>query len=245
MKSNFLKILPGILVLMAIFVSPEESPSQTQGLGRIRFEKNVIDFGIITEGEEVTKSFRFENTGEGILQLYETEADCGCTVARMSTTTFKPGDRGTIDLTVETRGDRGHLIRKVRVLSNDPFSPFLLTLEGIALPKTLSSSSTWVRNESLSCVGCHWRLSTGQMGGELYDQLCAICHDPPEDFHKEQAAPPGKSLRSISPRRLRKIISRGEEDEGMPAFLKSRGGPLTQEEINSIIEYIEEWGHEN
>ncbi len=85
----------------------------------IKFENDVLDFHSITDGEKVTGSFRFKNTGKTDLVISDVSANCGCTVADYPHGAIKPGEEGAISVTYDSKGSRGMKIQKlVTVLSN-------------------------------------------------------------------------------------------------------------------------------
>src|SRR5437868_1990585 len=49
-------------------------------LPEITFDEPVFDFGKITQGERVSHSFSFTNTGKKSLVVSGANASCGCTV---------------------------------------------------------------------------------------------------------------------------------------------------------------------
>ena len=47
----------------------------------IKFEKTTHDFGTFSEDDPVvTCTFKFTNTGDGLLVIHQAVASCGCTV---------------------------------------------------------------------------------------------------------------------------------------------------------------------
>jgi mono/diheme cytochrome c family protein len=86
------------------------------------------------------------------------------------------------------------------------------------------------------CVKCHVDKGVGKMGAELYAADCGICHDAE---HRAAMVPDLKVPRS--PRDLafwQKWIMEGKPGTMMPAFAQAHGGPLTQEQIDSLTLYL-------
>jgi len=85
----------------------------------IKFENDVLDFHTINEGEKVTGSFKFKNTGKHDLVISDVSANCGCTIADYPHSAIKSGEEGTISVTYDSKGSRGMRIQKqITVLSN-------------------------------------------------------------------------------------------------------------------------------
>ena len=75
----------------------------------------------------------------------------------------------------------------------------------------------------------------GKTGRELFDTSCGICHTT---VHRASMVPELTGLPNGGNRDYwHAWISRGKEGSLMPAFSKSAGGPLTDEQINSLVEY--------
>ena len=76
----------------------------------------------------------------------------------------------------------------------------------------------------------------GKLGADLYVASCGICH---EAEHRATMVPDLKVPRS--PRDLafwQKWIAEGKPGTLMPAFAATRGGPLTQEQVDSLTVYL-------
>lgn len=85
----------------------------------IKFENDILDFHTVNDGEKVTGSFKFKNTGKTDLVISDVSANCGCTVADYPRGTIKPGEEGLISVTYDSKGNRGMKVQKlVTVLSN-------------------------------------------------------------------------------------------------------------------------------
>ncbi|MBR1774106.1 MAG: DUF1573 domain-containing protein [Bacteroidales bacterium] len=85
----------------------------------IKFDNDVLDFHTINDGEKVTGSFKFKNTGKYDLVISDVSANCGCTVADYPHGAVKPGEEGLISVTYDSKGSRGMKVQKlVTVLSN-------------------------------------------------------------------------------------------------------------------------------
>ena len=83
------------------------------------------------------------------------------------------------------------------------------------------------------CAACHVEPTVGKMGGELFDKACGICHTA------ENRASMVPVLANIPSKEYwMHWITQGKEGSLMPVFSKSAGGPLTDEQITSLVEYL-------
>ncbi len=88
------------------------------GLPVIAFETEEHDFGRIIQGEVVTYSFKFTNTGKSELLIASVSTSCGCTISKFSREPLKPGEQGTIQVTFDSEGRKGFQNKSITVLSN-------------------------------------------------------------------------------------------------------------------------------
>jgi len=88
----------------------------------IKFEREAIDFHDLNNGEVVTGSFKFKNTGKYDLVISEVTTSCGCTVADYPKNPIKPGEEGMISVTYDSKGYSGkRIVKEVFVIANtDP-----------------------------------------------------------------------------------------------------------------------------
>jgi mono/diheme cytochrome c family protein len=77
-------------------------------------------------------------------------------------------------------------------------------------------------------------------GGKLYAENCAVCHGA--DGQGRVGATLAKDWPSIRPDlRVRTVIEEGVAGSPMPAWSQANGGPLTDEEVDSLVCYILSW----
>jgi hypothetical protein len=99
---------------------------------RIAFDRTMQDFGTIKQGEVVSTTFTFTNTGRSTLNIRETKANCGCTVSEPEKTTLAPGESSILRVTFDSAGRRGRQYKSITVFTNDPTKPTRqLTITGI------------------------------------------------------------------------------------------------------------------
>lgn len=134
MKKHFLFLLAAGLMLGACNIASDEKVSDeaisnplsaenegkvdSKALPAISFDKDLHDFGTIKEGEKVTYSFRFKNTGKGDLIIQTASGSCGCTVPEIPEKPIKPGETGFIKVQFNSEGRVGVQEKQVTVVSN-------------------------------------------------------------------------------------------------------------------------------
>ena len=104
-------------------VDPEQLPSMT-------FDNELFEFGEITQGESVSYSYTFTNTGKTDLIITSAKGSCGCTVPEWPKAPIKPGEKSQIDVVFNSEGKKGRQHKKVTVLANTQPSTNVVALSG-------------------------------------------------------------------------------------------------------------------
>ena len=91
---------------------------------------SVYNFGTIAEGEQVTYSFRFKNSGAKPMVITNTSASCGCTVPEKPEKPIMPGQTGSIKVVFNSKGKLGHNEKNITVMANTKPAFPLLVLTG-------------------------------------------------------------------------------------------------------------------
>lgn len=127
MKTIFLTV-----VLLSIAFS---QGAVAAGTPKIAFEKEVYNFEK-TGDASVVGTFKFRNTGAGILKVDKPTTSCGCTAVILTKDLLHPGDTAEVAFTLSLRGLKGGTLSKsVKVLSNDPAMPAsVLVIKGDYAP---------------------------------------------------------------------------------------------------------------
>lgn len=113
-----------------------QNPNSAQGYDTsepmpvMLFDCDMHDFGRITEGESISYSFHFRNSGNSDLVISGCSATCGCTIADYPHGRIAPGDEGYVTVSFNSRGKVGQQYQEVTVSSNA--QPSRITLKIIA-----------------------------------------------------------------------------------------------------------------
>ncbi|NUM31516.1 MAG: DUF1573 domain-containing protein [Bacteroidetes bacterium] len=85
------------------------------------FDKKQIDFGTVTEGTLCKYSFKFKNTGNKPLIIYDVKVTCGCTAPRW-VSPIAPGDTSSIYVEFNTSFKQGYVAKGINLIvnANDP-----------------------------------------------------------------------------------------------------------------------------
>jgi hypothetical protein len=112
--------------------NPETASNEVnkENLPKMEFEQEVYDFGEITQGEKVSYSYKFKNTGNSDLIITSAEGSCGCTVPEWPKEPIAPGKEGTIDVVFNSQGKKNAQHKKVTILANTHPSTNVIALKG-------------------------------------------------------------------------------------------------------------------
>jgi hypothetical protein len=82
------------------------------------FSEIKHDFGKITQGEKVSYSYVFTNTGGSDLVISTAHGSCGCTVPSFPKEPVKPGQSSKIDVVFDSSDKSGLVEKTVTVVTN-------------------------------------------------------------------------------------------------------------------------------
>ena len=85
---------------------------------KIEFAVLEHDFGKIIQGEQVSYTYKFKNTGNAPLIISAVEKTCGCTDTRFPKEPIKPGEEGSISITYDSKGHKGFQNKRIIVKAN-------------------------------------------------------------------------------------------------------------------------------
>ncbi len=109
--------------------SSAEGTRKGNNVPEIKFEKTEHDFGKILQGEQVSYTFKFKNTGNAPLIITNIEKTCGCTSPDYSKEPIKPGDSGKITITYDSKGHKGFQNKRLVVKANTNPSETVLRIK--------------------------------------------------------------------------------------------------------------------
>ncbi len=99
----------------------------------IKFDTLFHNFGKIFEGEKVSYTFMFENTGKSDLLISDARASCGCTVPEYTQNPIEPGEKGRVEVTFNSRGRVGINNKSINVYANTQPNKTILTIRAEVL----------------------------------------------------------------------------------------------------------------
>lgn len=200
---------------------------------------------------EVNAPFVFilTNISSGDILLNYVQTSCGCTTTKIQLPQkIAAGATTEIPLTMNVAGKTGAVIKSVTLHTDKGHKVLLVKTiipEPTGNPATIAMNRE--RNQQLAsadrqavfkgeCAKCHVEPVIGKVGRELYTAACGICHEAEHraemvtDLHNLKITPNAEYWKFF--------IVNGKPASLMPAFAQAHGGPLSDAQINSLVEYL-------
>ena len=246
-----------------LLTAPNATPVPTaspQNLTALAWDSEFKELSTKLGDATAQFTFWFTNTSSEELTIKSVRASCGCTTAKVPALPWKiiPGASNPIEVSVDLRGKQGAISKALTVDTtagtksltfkiNIPNAPAAAEAAQPSAPSAqldpdrargmdLALKDRQVVFKDAQCATCHADPAQGQTDGEqLYSAVCANCHDSP------QRAELVTNLRTLKNETdvdyWKQWISNGRDGSMMPAFSRSEGGPLNEQQIDALAAY--------
>ena len=202
------------------------------------------DLGKAEEGKDLIASFKITNSGWQPLKVFDVKTDCGCTDLSWTQKLIEPGQSADLSVHVDTAMKQGHVTKQIRFASNDPnmsFGAVFIEADVENMHSAMGENGKAKIFTEEKCMHCHVDMGVGAFGKDLFDGDCAMCHRMQEES-KILVGPALEKGSYTDPayiEHVRQVISYGSKTHrSMPGFLSDAGGPLTKEQIDSLVNYL-------
>jgi len=153
-----------------------------------------------------------------------------------------PGASDTLRVFVDLRSRRGGLNKTIYLDTSAGDQELLVHVDVPPRPelqREMNLQAAQAYRQAVlrgDCASCHVTPTIGKKGAELFATACLICH--------------GAKIRAtmvpdLAVTKVRRDadfwnhwIREGGENTLMPAFARARGGPLDDDQINSLVAYL-------
>jgi cytochrome c5 len=198
-------------------------------------------------GELTAKlTFSFTNTAATNVTIKAVRTSCGCTVARVPAVPWvlAPGTNGTIEVIADLRGKSGIITKTITVDSSAGYRFLTVRVSVPAGPATLADRARNLQAAMVDrmavfkgdCGFCHQQPVFAKKGEELYRAACGICHEA------EHRASMVANLHALGKPTNRDYwttyVTKGRPNTLMPAWAIPEGGPLNDEQIVSLVDFL-------
>ncbi len=127
----------------------------------------------------------------------------------------------------------GKISKTVQIHTNDPAAPVTILTLSMYVRDALHMKK-YASQEIFNgrCRGCHVERGIGKKGVELFHDDCIMCHD------RNRSAETLSDMRERSKKDVSEALRNGVQDTTMPGWEKAGGGPLGEEEIRSLVDFL-------
>jgi len=125
----------GVLFTLVALVFAFQANAQESG-ATIIFKEKSINFGDITQGDKVSHTFTFTNSGNSPLIISNVAVTCGCTATNWPKEPIAPGKTSEISVSFNSAGKMGAQNSVIRIYSNASEPIEKVSLISNVLPKT-------------------------------------------------------------------------------------------------------------
>jgi len=107
----------------------------------ISFEKTIINFGSINQGDSVEVEFSYSNNSDKPLLLRNVQSTCGCISVAWNAHPLNKGEKSKIHVNFRSVARSGPQTKTILVVSNSINSPTILTIQGDINISPISSNN--------------------------------------------------------------------------------------------------------
>jgi len=248
-------VTPPTPILPVLPTAPHPVPVQPNALanrplppGILVFDAENKEFNAKADDKEGKFVFNLTNVSPHEITVTRVQTSCGCTVAHLTYPwKLEAGASGQIPVTMNLLGKRGTVIKAVTLHTDQGLKS--LTVKSIienagpikmtALERERNRLRAHGDSQAVfrgECASCHVQPVVGKMGKDLFTAACGICH---EAEHRATMVPDLKNLpNDTNAEYWKNIVMQGKPNTLMPAFSQARGGPLSEPQIASLVQYL-------
>ena len=115
------QLLTACLLFVGMATAAAQGPS-------ISLDKDVHDYGTITQGADGGCQFTVTNDGTDPLIISRCKGSCGCTVPKCPKEPIQPGAKGQIEVKFNSKGKKDAQTKKVTINANTDPPQTMLTI---------------------------------------------------------------------------------------------------------------------
>ncbi len=117
-----------LLICLSVYLidaSAQEAVVLNSNGAKIKFDSEIIEYGIIQQDANGNRELKFTNIGKEPIILQSVNSSCGCLVASWTKEPIAPGKSGVIKVQYDTKRV-GKFEKTLTVLSNDVDRPSIV-----------------------------------------------------------------------------------------------------------------------
>lgn len=204
-----------------------------------------------TNGQDFARFvFTFTNVSPDPVVVLSGSGSCSCTTVQLPETPWlvSAGTAGSIGVTIDLSGKSGTIFKSALISTDKGVKNLMMTVT-ILPPPPLPAMTDAQRAQAMAaakvdrqavfrgdCVKCHANNVKELYGQDLYNAVCAVCH---EARPRPTMVPDLHHLKDPTSLEFwRAWITVGKPGSLMPAFASSQGGPLSEVQISTLAAYL-------
>jgi mono/diheme cytochrome c family protein len=213
----------------------------------LEFDSELKEETALPGATNIMFRFAMTNAAADELVIERVLTSCGCTTPRMPSLPWilAPGTNVLFEIDLDIRGKHGQLNKAVYLYTSKGFKGLGLRAH-VPSPSEMTAEDR-LRNLQISaadrqavfkgdCARCHATPAHQQVGRSLFNVACGICH---EAEHRAEMVPDlAAQNNATGPEYWRRWITHGKSGTLMPAFTKTEGGPLTEDQIETLVDFL-------
>ncbi|OGW28163.1 MAG: hypothetical protein A2X59_13235 [Nitrospirae bacterium GWC2_42_7] len=150
-----------------------------------------------------------------------------------SSSHLKPGEKGKISVSVNNNGKSGNISKTIQIYTNNPKKPVTTISVAMRVKDRFHINKSEAKEIfNGECKSCHTDRGIGKKGLELFMADCIMCHE------RGKSAIPITEMQSKPKEYLIKSTADGVTNTSMPGWHLKNNGPLSDEEIESLVHII-------
>ena len=185
-------------------------------------------------GQKLSRELKIENGSGNTLQLRDLRSSCGCTTVTPLQHRVPNGEHLSLLIRLDTHQKLGLISKSVLVYFHGTSAPIETTVSANVLAPSVVHAK--VDPQGIfrgDCRICHVDPGLKKTGEGLFLSSCAVCHGS-----LRQGGPYAPALPPLPSSDLRReVIEKGQG--AMPGFSKAHGGPLSPDQIDSLMALLE------
>ena len=209
----------------------------------LKWDADLKDYHAKLGEPTANVTFYLTNTSLTPAVVKSVKTSCGCTAAHLPPMpwTIAPGQDGKIDVSMNLAGKTGIVIKTVTVDSTAGVKVLQVrvTMPDPQVERQQNMQLALADRQAVfkdNCATCHSAPAEGKTGEALFHAVCGVCHEAKQ---RATMVPDLHNLKIPTDREFWKTwITSGKPVSLMPAWSKAQGGPLTAEQIESLVGYL-------
>lgn len=186
-----------------------------------------FDLGTMREGVSAHYDIKLKNQTDKVINILKVKASCGCTVVESPMTRIEPWGEVELKASIDTRGKIGRITKFIDIYTDASEKSIEIKLTGVVEHRAGIDKVDKSGIFKEGCKHCHLGANAGaRKGMDLYNAVCYVCHKRSDKIPMNGRGAIGNA------------ITNGVDSTSMPGFGQASGGPLSSEQIESLIQYL-------